>query len=438
MPFLSPLLSRLARVGHPAPRLHGRGRPPIERRRHERRREDADLRSRDSRLRAIARTAAGFGVYDHDYRTGEHYWSPELKAMAGLAADTPVSFATFRELLHPEDRERVQAKLSASQDPAGSGLFEDQYRLVCPGGGVRWVKDMGRTFFAGEGSGRRALGSSGVVMDITGQKRSEEALRYMNEELERQVRIRTAELVASKEALERSNRDLSFRNQELQEFAYAAAHDLQTPLRSIAGFARLLQHEYEGRLAPQADAWITLIVDNVRHMHSLIQSVLDYSRVESRGEPFAPVDLGRLADEVLAGMAALIGKAGAEVSRGALPVVTGDAGQLAQVLGHLIENGIKYHGDDPPRVQVSATRGAAEWVIAVRDNGIGIPAKQHERIFEVFRRLHTQRTYPGTGIGLALCRRIVRRHGGRIWVESAPGAGSTFFFTLPDGHRATP
>jgi len=221
-------------------------------------------------------------------------------------------------------------------------------------------------------------------------------------------------------------------NLELQQYAYIAAHDLQTPLRSINAFAQLLQGEFQNRLGPQADAWIDQMVQHVQRMQNLIHDLLEYSRIDSRGRSFKPVDLVPIFDEVVTACAAAIRDSGATITRDDLPTVMGDRLQLAQVMQNLIDNAIKYRSNALPRIHVSARREADGWTLSVRDNGMGITEKHHQDVFEIFRRLHSQHAYPGTGIGLAICYRVVHHHGGRIWVESEPGKGSVFYFTLPD------
>ncbi len=242
-------------------------------------------------------------------------------------------------------------------------------------------------------------------------------LQQLTATLEQRVQDRTAALEAS--------------NIELQQFAYIASHDLQTPLRGIAGFSQFLQQEYQGRLDETADGYLVRIIEGTKRMQTLIKDLLSYSRIDSRSRPFEPTNLNEVVEDAVTILDSSIQDSGGTVTRDELPTVAADRSQLVQLLQNLIGNALKYHGDQTPRVHVSAENGGHEWTISVRDNGIGIEDKHHERIFEIFRRLHTQTEYPGTGIGLAVCRRIVQRHNGRIWVESEPGRGSTFRFTVP-------
>lgn len=298
----------------------------------------------------------------------------------------------------------------AERDRAGFQAFLDE---VFAGHGRETCEQA--LFATEEGAGQRVVGIEAevdeaghscraVVIDITDRKRAED------------------ELLRS--------------NLELQQFAYIAAHDLQTPLRSINGFAQLLQREYHGIYGAQADHWIEQVVRHVHRMQALIEDLLAYSRVESPGRRFVDTDFGQVFEEVVASLDESIRESGATVTRDPLPVIYGDRVQLAQLLQNLVENSIKYRGEAPPQVHVSARQQAGEWVFSVRDNGIGIAPEHHLRVFEIFSRLHTQQAYPGTGIGLAICSRIVQRHGGRIWVQSEAGQGSVFHFALPDRSRA--
>jgi PAS domain S-box-containing protein len=295
------------------------------------------------------------------------------------------------------------------------------------------------------------IGASRIARDITERRRADEEIQYLNnemgrrnkeletqtvelqkarDELEVRVNERTEELAGANQVLERSNI-------ELQQFAYIASHDLQSPLRSISGFVQLLKSEYEGKLDKQADDWIRRTVQAIGQMQTMIRDVLAYSRVDSRSRPFAPTAFLDIFNDAVALLESSIHDAGAEVACGELPVVMGDRSQLVQLMQNLIGNGLKYHGDKTPNVHVSSKRDGNEWTFSVRDNGIGIDPKYYDRVFEIFKRLHDQTEYPGTGIGLAVCRRVVTRHGGRIWLESEAGHGSVFHFTLPEGTDKT-
>ena len=244
------------------------------------------------------------------------------------------------------------------------------------------------------------------VVDISAMKAAEEQIRRYAEDLER------------------SNRDL-------QHFAYVASHDLQEPLRMVRGFMELLAKRYRGRLGADADEYIRYAVDGATRMQNLIKGLLAYSRVGTQGKRLAPLDSAAALRQALENLQVVIEETGAEVTSGPLPVVVGDDVQLAQLFQNLIGNAIKFRSGEPPRIHVEAAEEKDGWRFSVRDNGIGFDPRHADRIFQMFQRLHGQGEYEGTGIGLALCKRIVERHGGRIWVESEPGKGSTFYFTLP-------
>ncbi len=219
-------------------------------------------------------------------------------------------------------------------------------------------------------------------------------------------------------------------NSELEQFAYVASHDLQEPLRMVASYVQLLERRYKGKLDADADEFIGYAVDGANRMRGLIDDLLMYSRVSRLGKPFAPVDVESTLDIVLLNLQALIAENGATVTHDKLPEVVADGGQLVQLFQNLIGNAIKFHGKEPPRVHVSARVEETEYVFSVKDNGIGIASEYSDRLFKIFQRLHTREEYPGSGIGLAVCKRIVERHGGRIWIESEVGKGSTIYFTL--------
>ncbi len=243
----------------------------------------------------------------------------------------------------------------------------------------------------------------------------------------------TSRRAGAERQLEQANAELARSNQDLEQFAYVASHDLQEPLRMVASFTKLLQKRYQHQLDQRADRYIHFAVDGAVRMQRLINDLLDYSRVGSRGKPLQDESCEEAFDRALQNLRETVRESSAVVTRGPLPHVRGDSTQLMQLFQNLIGNAIKFRGSAQPAVQVSARRdsGRGEWVFKVQDNGIGIEPQYLERIFVIFQRLHTKDQYPGSGIGLAICKRIVERHGGRIWAESRLGEGSSFCFTLP-------
>ena len=234
--------------------------------------------------------------------------------------------------------------------------------------------------------------------------------------------------VSERKARERA---LEASNERLEQFAYAASHDMQEPLRMVSSYLRLVDRRYRADLDDDGRKFVEFAIDGADRMQEMIGGLLQYSRVEMGGDPFEPVDLHAVLDDTLDDLQVSILETDAEVSAASLPTVHGDAGQLRQVFQNLVHNAIIYSGEDSPRVHVSAEQRGSTWVMAVADEGIGIDAEHQNGIFDVFQRLHSRDDYAGTGIGLALCERIVERHGGEIWVESEPDEGSTFFFSLP-------
>jgi signal transduction histidine kinase len=233
------------------------------------------------------------------------------------------------------------------------------------------------------------------------------------------------------ERIRRQAADLERSNMELQQFAYVASHDLQEPLRMITGYTNLLAKRYRGRLDASADEFIDFAVDGAKRMRVLINDLLTYSRVGSQGRKPVPTDCELVLSQTLAGLEFAIRESAARVTHDPLPTVNGDDVQLGQLFQNLIGNALKYRNGHEPTVHIGCERRENEWLMSVCDNGIGIDPRFAERIFVIFQRLHTREQYPGTGIGLAVCKRIVERHGGKIWVESEPERGSTFYFTLP-------
>ncbi|MBI3779880.1 MAG: PAS domain S-box protein [candidate division NC10 bacterium] len=235
------------------------------------------------------------------------------------------------------------------------------------------------------------------------------------------------------DAQARRAEELARSNAELEQFGSVASHDLQEPLRMVASFTQLLAKRYRGKLDAEADEFIAYAVDGATRMQRLINDLLTYSRVGRLGKPFELTDCEAVLDRTLADLRVTIEENGAVITHDPLPTLMADVTQLRQLFQNLIGNALKFRSDKPTEVRVGAERTDGTWLFSIRDNGIGIDPQQQDRVFVIFQRLHTRDEYPGTGIGLAICRRIVEQHGGRIWVESEPGKGATFYFTLSDG-----
>ena len=237
----------------------------------------------------------------------------------------------------------------------------------------------------------------------------------------------------AEQALKTRTEELARSNQELEQFAYVASHDLQEPLRMVASYTQLLARRYKGKLDQNADDFIAFAVDGATRMQGLINDLLKFSRVGTQGKPFVDTDCEQVLNHALANLEVAVRESWAAITRDPLPRVMGDATQLVQLFQNLIGNAIKFRDPaEPPQIHIGARRLEDGWEFAVRDHGIGISPDYFERIFIIFQRLHSKEEYPGTGIGLALCKKIVERHGGRIWVESRLGGGATFRFTIPD------
>jgi PAS domain S-box-containing protein len=245
-----------------------------------------------------------------------------------------------------------------------------------------------------------------AIVDVTQQKNIEAELKKLADELQRS-------------------------NSDLAQFAYVASHDLKEPLRKVSSFCQLLKDRYAEKLDAEGQRYIDYAVDGSRRMNSLITALLELAQVNSRAATPAPVDCTDACRSAIDNLSSAIEDSDGEVNCGELPIVLGDEGQLVQLFQNLIGNAIKFRGPKPPVIEIEAQPKDGQWQLAVRDNGIGIDPAQHERVFQIFQRLHTREKYPGTGIGLSICQRIVQRHGGRIWIESTPGCGTTFYFTLP-------
>ena len=360
----------------------------------ERKHAVAALEHSEERLR-LAADAGKIGLWDWDIVADRIVWSDRIYELHGLQ---PGSFGgrvqDFATLVHTEDSERVQAALQQTLETGEP--YEVEFRTVRPDGEVRWLSTRARVMVASNGKPARLLGA---VLDTTERRHSEEQLRTINRELE--------------------------------EFAFVASHDLQEPLRTVRAFSQLLVRRF-GNEDPDAQELAGYIGTAVEKMETLIRDLLAYSRtVHHERTGVHAADLNDAFEVALATVETSMRERGASITSSRLPRVPGETSQLAHVFQNLFSNAMKYARDGvAPRIEVDAQRTGSEWVIAVRDNGIGFEQQYAQRIFGLFRRLHRD-AYPGSGLGLAICKRIVERYGGRIWAEGSPGEGAVFYFALP-------
>ncbi len=379
----------------------------------EHKRTERRLREHEQLL-VEAQGLARVGSWHWNVDRDEVHWSQEMQRIFGLDASLPAGgYETYLDRIHPEDRAWVHEEFQKSF--LAGAPFSFEHRVIDGRGRVRWVHSRGEVELGELGPVRM----HGVAQDISERKEAERLERYATE-------------------LERSNT-------ELQQFAYATSHDLQEPLRMISQYLQLLVRRHGETLSGEAREFVHFAVDGARRMDELIRSLLAYSRVASEAQPFTPTRVDDVLDEVLVDLGPIIDEKGATITRSPLPTVQADPTQLRQLLQNLLANALKFTDGSRPEIEVVARERESAWEIQVRDNGIGLDPGQADRIFQVFGRLHGREDYPGTGIGLAICKRIVDRHGGEIWVESRPEEGATFSFTLPqtqeegrDGGRRPP
>ncbi len=366
----------------------------------ERKFAEAALEKSEARFRSLTELSSDW-YWEQDESFGLTFMSGEMGGRTGL---DPASYLGRKRWEQPalnlseQDWDQHRAQLERHEP------FKD-FELQRPTGegGSRWISLAGQPLFDDEGI---FVGYRGVGSDITARKEAEVALREAHEELKRS-------------------------NSELEQFAYVASHDLQEPLRMVSSYTQLLVRRYGERLEGDAKEFMNYIVDGAARMKQLIEDLLAYSRVGTRTREFHDVEVEAAVRRAVVNLHAAIEESGAAVTWDALPAVHADELQLAQLFQNLIGNALKFRSASVPRINIASKEVDGECEFAVKDNGIGIEAQYFERIFMVFQRLHNKAEYPGTGIGLAICKKVVERHGGRIWVESQPGVGSTFFFTLP-------
>jgi Bacteriophytochrome (light-regulated signal transduction histidine kinase) len=283
--------------------------------------------------------------------------------------------------------------------------FKVELRTIWPDRSIHWVYSLGRLFYDVQGKPKEMIG---IAIDITPSKVAEQELQETLKQLKRS-------------------------NAELEQFAYVASHDLQEPLRMITSFLQLLQRRYEHQLDSDANEFIQFAVDGAARMQELVNDLLTYSRIGRKTGKFEDVNTEDILKQITFDSRVLIEEKNADISYGNLPMVWADYTQLVQVFQNLISNSIKYNEQEHPTIHISAEKKVNDWVFKVEDNGIGIDSKHGDRVFKIFQRLHGRDEYEGTGIGLAIVKRIIEQHGGMIWYDSKPGEGSIFYFSIPQG-----
>ncbi len=330
---------------------------------------------------------------------GELKWSDETHRIFGIPKGTPMTYGLFIGAIHPDDRDTVDKKWAAA---LRGEPYDIEHRILV-NGEVKWVREKAEMEVNSEGV---LLSALGTVQDITDLKLTEEHLKQRTEELARS-------------------------NAELQQFAYVASHDMQEPLRMVVNYLSLLERKYKEGLDQTAQMYIHYAVDGGQRMRDLIDDLLEYSRVDTRGKEPTPTPMNGVVAETLMILKQPIEENDAEIVVDTLPTILADESQMVQVMQNLVGNAIKFHGPERPKVRISVTSGNGEWIFSVKDNGIGLNMENAGKLFQMFQRLHGRTEYPGTGVGLAIVKKIVERHCGRVWVESEEGKGATFFFTVP-------
>ncbi len=335
------------------------------------------------------------------------YVSPTYEKIWGLSCQSLYNDPrSWIDAIHPEDRDRAIELIWGKSDKIDNVTKGFEYRVIRPDGEIVWVWT--QAFLIKDESGKISR-ITGVTLDITKHKKAEEEINTLLDELKRS-------------------------NEELQQFAYVTSHDLQEPLRTIASFTQLMERRYREKLDEDADEFMGYIVDASVRMKQMILDLLEYSRVGTKQENYQSVDMESNLNNVLVNLNDLIKRNNAEITYGPLPVVCGDKSQFLLLFQNMISNAIKFRKpDENPKIHISALENVEndEYLFSIADNGIGIEEQYFDRIFTIFQRLHTREEYQGTGIGLSIAKRIVERHGGRIWVESKFGEGSVFYFTIP-------
>ncbi|MGZ7134461.1 MAG: PAS domain S-box protein [Methanobacterium sp.] len=393
------------------------------------------LRENEEFLRAIFDNAAS-GIAVGNLEGHVLNSNSAFESILGYSKDE-LRDMSFSDFTHPDDV-MIEWPLIEDVLAGKTDHYEIEKRYIRKNNTVIWVKLIG-SFIAGPD--KEILNGIAIIEDITERKKLEKELKESHDNLEQRVEERTVEIEEAYNLIKENElklkdaiKELERSNRDLQSFAYITSHDLQEPLRSIASYAQLIKMRYEGQLDSDADDFIKYMVSGATRLQIMIKGLLEYSRLDTQGEEFKDFNSEEALNQALAHLKSSIDKCHAEVISDSLPVIHGDESQISRVLQNLISNAIKFKKPQfPPKIHISAKKDTMknEYVFGVSDNGIGMEEQYSDRIFEVFKRLHPIGEYEGTGIGLAIVKRIIERHGGRIWVESELGEGSTFYFTIP-------
>ncbi|GAC1677297.1 MAG: hypothetical protein PVS3B1_17850 [Ktedonobacteraceae bacterium] len=397
------------------------------------------LKNNQERLE-LAQQSGHIGTFELVLATGETIWTPELEAVYGLPpGGFEGKYENWANRVHPDDLPAVEENLRSAI--AGGPPFDIEYRILWPNGAIRWIQAKGIVDCDEQGKPTRVIG---VNIDITERTEAERELSRLYQSLQDLNANLEAQVIQRTEALNQINLELQRSNNELQDFAYVASHDLQEPLRKIQAFGNLLEEEY-GDVVGEGKMYIERMRSAAARMRVLIDDLLAFSRVTTKAQPFVQVDLNAVAQQVVDDLGPRLEAAHGTIELGELPTIEADPQQMYQMLQNLMGNAVKFHKpDSPPVVKVSAellpasvepdAESKASYLLRVEDNGIGFDEKYTDRIFTVFQRLHGKDSYEGTGIGLAVVRKIVERHNGTIIAHSSPGNGATFLVTLPIQH----
>lgn len=384
----------------------------------ERKRVEESLRLMNERYELSTR-AARMGVWDWNLQKNELVWDERMYELYGVKReDFASAYEAWLQGIHPDDR--VASDEISQQAQRGEREYDTEFRVVWPDGSIHYLKAYGQFVRDAEGE---PLRMTGVNFDITRRRCAEEEVRKLNRELEQRVVYRTAQLEAA--------------NKELESFSYSVSHDLRTPLRAIDGFSHILLEEYATTLDDEGKRLLTVVRENTERMGQLIDDILKFSRAGRLEVNFARIDMEKMAQDVFNELASSVAGSGLQLEIEPIPPAMGDSAMMHQVFVNLLSNAIKFsRTQETPRIQVGATIAGNETIYFVKDNGVGFDMQYADKLYGVFQRLHGTFEFEGTGIGLAIVKRIITRHGGRVWAEGKVDEGATFYFLLPQLEHA--